>query len=1280
MADAVKTVRIDVVAGSTRGAQQVNDILSRLKGKSGSLGAANDNLKGTFDKLGGSISKASGHGSKIGAVLDNISGRAAGAAPQVANLAATFAKFGPQAAVLAAIALSIGAIASKAIDAASKQEVWLANLETVTGGATKAKESYAALVQFAAKTPFDLGQSVEGFTKLRTLGLEATEGALTSFGNTAAAMGKPLSQMIEAVADASTFEFERLKEFGIKSKQQADTVTFTFNGVNKTVRKNSAEIQKYLEDIGNTKFAGAMARQMDTIKGAMSNVEDSVFQMFAAIGSGKLGQSFKEILKTIGAGVAAITPLLASIGNVLGAIVGSVGKVVNVLASMWSNVATGGAGAGSALERLTITFNVLAQGVEVFGDIVAAVFGAVSQVIGGVVNWARDGLGGMLSDVTAGFDNGGRSWSNSIMGVLRAVKVVVGLMPQLFSVAIKDTIAMFRSLGSVVGRLLSGDFSALKDVGATLSASFANTGRALHATGRIAKAVYSDVKGADAAIERLKGKSDVKAKLDSGKVTTPKADAKRDKEAEKRTKQENEFWQTLKGEFEIAKLLPLAAEDYRKQLELQKILGRDLNAGEKERISSLLQQVRTAQFLTSALDAHQKSQRDIQAEEALFRKRMAGATEAQLDVERTMLSFRNDALAQGLDISSDVFKLAEQQKRLDEQALQNLRERNKELDRARDLAAQYSSAFRNNEAARKYTGDLAALDKAYNGGSNELGITKEVYEQIKDGLKRASRETALAFKEDFANRIEQLGDQFGGTFGKAISGIGQVLNSIVQAARGDFAGLGPIGGILNLISRGKDGELNKVGRAATDAASSALDKLLSGANSPLKSLSKGFGSFKSDLGNLFGKNGDFAKGLGSVLGKAGMGTQIGSAVAGIGNMLGLKMSNTGAQIGGALGSVFGPIGSVLGSIGGGLVGSLFGKKKPYETASVTSATDAASISKRGSSGKDAESLAGQVQQGLLQLAEQFGGSVGSFDLAIGTYNDSYRVREQSFSGKLNYKGSSANGLHSFDDAESAIQFAILDAIKDGALKGIREGTKRLLEAGEDLDEALNKALSFEQVFKDLKAIEDPMAAALDGLNAKFDKLRDIFSEAGASAQELAELEKLYSYQREQAVKDANEAILARTAGFKDILDQLNGDAGGVSKLDQLKSKMSEFDAMKAEIASGKAVDQDAFNELASAILSNAGTVYGTNNKAYQDIVSTLRSTAEGAISNTNAAFAPSPDDATSAAITDQTNQITANQSVQTDYLARIAQALESSSFLRNLNAVGSVNGRELLRY
>lgn len=122
---------------------------------------------------------------------------------------------------------------------------------TATGSAEGASRAFGAIQNFAATTPFDLEQATTAFTKLVNLGLDPSEAALRSFGNTASANGKDLNQLIEAVADASVCEFERIKEFGIKARSEGENVSFTFQGVTTTVRKESAAKEGYLRRLGN---------------------------------------------------------------------------------------------------------------------------------------------------------------------------------------------------------------------------------------------------------------------------------------------------------------------------------------------------------------------------------------------------------------------------------------------------------------------------------------------------------------------------------------------------------------------------------------------------------------------------------------------------------------------------------------------------------------------------------------------------------------------------------------------------------------------------------------------------------------------------------------------------------------------------------------------------------------------------------------------------------------------------------------------------------------------
>nr|DAG24574.1 MAG TPA: tail length tape measure protein [Caudoviricetes sp.] len=185
-------------------------------------------------------------------------------------------------------------------------------LITMTGSAENAAKAFSVLQQFAKETPYGLNQAVEGFTKLVALGLNPSKEALISYGNTAAAMGKDLNQMIEAVADASTFEFERLKEFGIKSSQQADTVSFTFRGVTTTVKKNSEEIQKYLLNIGNTDFAGAMETRSKTLDGQLSSLADSFDGLVLAVAQSGFGDAVGEQAALAEDAVTALTDAIVS--------------------------------------------------------------------------------------------------------------------------------------------------------------------------------------------------------------------------------------------------------------------------------------------------------------------------------------------------------------------------------------------------------------------------------------------------------------------------------------------------------------------------------------------------------------------------------------------------------------------------------------------------------------------------------------------------------------------------------------------------------------------------------------------------------------------------------------------------------------------------------------------------------------------------------------------------------------------------------------------------------
>jgi hypothetical protein len=280
--------------------------------------------------------------------------------------------FGGMAATIGKVAAALGLlqVGRMFADTVMETEKLRGALTTMTGSTENAAAAFDNLTVFAAKTPFTLDQSVNAFIKLKALGLDPSERAMMSYGNTASAMGKDMMQMIEAVADASTGEFERLKEFGIKAKQEGDNVSLTFQGVTTTIGKNSDEIQAYLLAIGETQFAGAMENQMKRLPGLMSNLQDNIDGLFRKMGDTGGISLFGKAISLASGAVVLLTDNLDLIGTALGA-AGAAFAVLAAPAAILGGIAM--------IQKAVIAMNaaILANPIA----IVAASIGAAAYVI-----------------------------------------------------------------------------------------------------------------------------------------------------------------------------------------------------------------------------------------------------------------------------------------------------------------------------------------------------------------------------------------------------------------------------------------------------------------------------------------------------------------------------------------------------------------------------------------------------------------------------------------------------------------------------------------------------------------------------------------------------------------------------------------------------------------------------------------------------------------------------------------------------------------------------------
>lgn len=193
----------------------------------------------------------------------------------------------------------------------------MARLHSVEGSAEAAGEKFDELSQFAAQTPFELNKITDAYVQLRVRGFEANDRTLTALGDTAAAFGATLQDSVRAANGLLKGEAEAFESVGGRAKFSGDQIQVTYDGVTKTIRRNTESIEQYLTAIGEEQWAGSMDRQAKTVGGAFSNLQDALFQFSFAVGRAGLNDALNETVRTITGMIGGSENLAQTIGAIL---------------------------------------------------------------------------------------------------------------------------------------------------------------------------------------------------------------------------------------------------------------------------------------------------------------------------------------------------------------------------------------------------------------------------------------------------------------------------------------------------------------------------------------------------------------------------------------------------------------------------------------------------------------------------------------------------------------------------------------------------------------------------------------------------------------------------------------------------------------------------------------------------------------------------------------------------------------------------------------------------
>jgi tetratricopeptide (TPR) repeat protein len=196
-------------------------------------------------------------------------------------------------------AFAIGSVVSFGqgiIAATSEFQKYEAVLSNTLGSSSAAQLALSQIQQFAATTPFQINELTGAFVKLANQGFKPNITQMRLLGDLASSTGKSFDQLAEAILDAQTGEFERLKEFGVRAAVAGDQVTFTFKGIKTQVDNTSEAIRGYVLSLGAAEgVSGSMEKISGTLGGRISNVQDSFTQLQTTIGSINSGVLFRFV-------------------------------------------------------------------------------------------------------------------------------------------------------------------------------------------------------------------------------------------------------------------------------------------------------------------------------------------------------------------------------------------------------------------------------------------------------------------------------------------------------------------------------------------------------------------------------------------------------------------------------------------------------------------------------------------------------------------------------------------------------------------------------------------------------------------------------------------------------------------------------------------------------------------------------------------------------------------------------------------------------------------------
>lgn len=203
---------------------------------------------------------------------------------------------------------------------------------TILGDKAKADKLMLEVAETAAKTPFDLQGVAEGTKQLLAFGTNSEDviGTLKMLGDIASGVSAPLNDIIYLYGTTMTqgrLFTQDLRQFQGRGIPLADELAKQFKVAKNEVgdlvtagKVGAEEFQRAMQSLAKGKFNNLMEAQSASITGQISNLEDSVAQMF-----NEIGKSSEGVISSVLGGAGTIVEHYKEVGSAIALLVTAYG-------------------------------------------------------------------------------------------------------------------------------------------------------------------------------------------------------------------------------------------------------------------------------------------------------------------------------------------------------------------------------------------------------------------------------------------------------------------------------------------------------------------------------------------------------------------------------------------------------------------------------------------------------------------------------------------------------------------------------------------------------------------------------------------------------------------------------------------------------------------------------------------------------------------------------------------------------------------------------------------